>query len=98
MPPSFSLLDAAIGKADASIEARMPIELKEAIAAKARKMGFRGGSSEAIRFVMANWAWGEEHVSSLIQRQVGVYGTSVPLYVPTSVRTDVPTDVPTTLG
>jgi hypothetical protein len=86
---SFSLLDRALGKCNEDwLEVRMPTKLKAAIAQKAKSLGFRGGSSEAVRFVMAKWAMGEDHVSSLIEQELSAYGLTAHISATTDVRTD----------
>jgi hypothetical protein len=86
---SFSLLDKAMGRVTEDwLEVRMPTDLKNAIATKAKELGFRGGSSEAVRFVLAKWAFGDEHVASLIAKELSAYGLTAPSLAPTAVRTD----------
>jgi hypothetical protein len=87
MPPAFSLLDRALGKCTADLDLRIPADLKDAVAAAARARGFKGGAAEFVKYTMAKEVWGEEHVASLIAKELGVYGISAPTIVGTTART-----------
>lgn len=84
---AFSVLDEALGKLGPDpLEVRIQDDLKAAIARKAKQDGFRN-SSEAVRYVLAKWALGEEQVESLITSVLSRYGIAGAAHAPSVVPT-----------